>query len=89
MEEIKISTTFTEDDIKKWDSDTKLVYIISCVLTISKDINTIRKTLYGNGEVGLCEKARRNEISMKWLWGAFGAVVTILTTAIIQHIFGK
>lgn len=89
MGDTKIGSILTEDKIHDWDTDTKLTYIISVLISIATEIKTQSKTIYGNGDVGLCEKTRRNEAMVKVLWAAFSALGSIFAVTLVQHILSK
>jgi len=54
------------------------------VQSMQENIKKINKLLLGNGNVGLCEKVRKIENSIKPLW----SLVVILGTAILGGLIG-
>ncbi len=54
------------------------------IQVMQDNINKMNKLLLGNGGVGICEKIRRIENSLKPLW----SIVVILGTAILGGLVG-
>ena len=54
---------------------------------LTRQVDDIRNTLYGNGQKGVCYRLAAIEINLKWQLKGTGIVIVLLVTMIITYFF--
>jgi hypothetical protein len=54
---------------------------------IEEKVNDVRRTLYGNGKQGVCDRLTTIEVNLKWQLKGTGVVIGLLITMLLTYIF--
>jgi len=79
----EIPVELSEDQIDKMPDSEKLKWLVALNFANYAELRKQGKLLYGNGDIGLCEKVRGQGARLNWLWFAFTGVNGVIITTLI------
>lgn len=87
MEDIRV--VFELGDIAKMTTDQKIDLLLKIAFSNHENLNKHGKTLYGNGEQGICDVTRTNSLLIKMLMGVIGTSILGFAGVLLKIVWGK